>query len=82
MAAYTASKTAHSVWLKAFALRSAALKSARHRRTTRAHRNRSGKLSHIGVAPSFPAGMTPQHVVNTIWSAVEAGANEVASTDF
>ena len=82
MAAYVASKTAHSVWLKAFALEARRAKvrviDARpgHTETGLASR------ALFGTAPAFAQGMTPEHVIDVIFGAIESGATEVASTDF
>jgi len=82
MPAYVASKTAHSAWLKAFALE--ARRSKVRVIDARPGHTETGLATRavFGVAPAFPQGMTPQHVIDKLFEAIESGATEVASTDF
>jgi len=82
MPAYVASKTAHSVWLKAFSLE--ARRSKVRVIDARPGHTETGLATRavFGVAPAFPQGMTPQHVVDKIFEAIASGATEVASADF
>jgi cyclic-di-GMP-binding biofilm dispersal mediator protein len=82
MAAYTTSKTAHSTWLKALALE------ARRQKVrvmdARPGHTETGLASRalFGSAPAFEQGMTPEHVVNKIIEAIEAGITELPSDSF
>jgi cyclic-di-GMP-binding biofilm dispersal mediator protein len=82
MAAYTTSKTAHSTWLKALALE------ARRQKVrvmdARPGHTETGLASRalFGTAPAFAQGMTPEHVVNKIIEAIEAGITELPSDSF
>ena len=82
MPAYTASKTAHSAWLKA--LSPEARRLGIRVIDARPGHTETGLASRavFGVAPAFPQGMTPQHVIDKVFEAIASGATEVASTDF
>ena len=82
MSAYTTSKTAHSTWLKAFALE------ARRRKIrvidARPGHTETGLATRplFGTAPAFGAGMTPEHVAKVIVDGIESGATELPSESF
>ena len=82
MSAYTTSKTAHSTWLKAFALE------ARRRKIrvidARPGHTETGLAARplFGTAPAFGAGMTPEHVAKVIVDGIESGATELPSESF
>ena len=82
MAAYVASKTAHSTWLKALNLEARRMKIRVI--DVRPGHTETGLASRavFGVAPAFPQGMTAEHVVMTIVEAITSGTTELASTDF
>ncbi len=82
MAAYVASKTAHSTWLKALNLEARRMKIRVI--DVRPGHTETGLASRavFGVAPAFPEGMTAKHVVDKIVDAITSGATELASTDF
>ena len=82
MACYTTSKTAHSTWLKALALEV-------RRQKIRVIDARPGHTETglatrplFGTAPAFAQGMTPEHVVEVIISAIENGITELPSDSF
>jgi len=82
MSAYTTSKTAHSTWLKAFALE------ARRRKIrvidARPGHTETGLATRplFGTAPAFGAGMAPEHVAKVIVDGIESGATELPSESF
>ena len=82
MSAYTTSKTAHSTWLKAFALE------ARRRKIrvidARPGHTETGLATRplFGTAPAFGAGMTREHVAKVIVDGIESGATELPSESF
>jgi len=82
MSAYTTSKTAHSTWLKAFALE------ARRRKIrvidARPGHTETGLAARplFGTAPAFGAGMTAEHVAKVIVDGIESGATELQSESF
>jgi cyclic-di-GMP-binding biofilm dispersal mediator protein len=80
MAAYTASKSAFSSWLKALRIENRQLTviEARpgHTETGLAQR------ALFGEAPMFAQGMPAEHVVEVLMSAIELRKTELASTDF
>ncbi len=82
MAAYVASKTAHSTWLKALALEARRdgirVLDARPGHTETGLANRAVS----GVAPNFPPGMTAEHVVDVILRAIEDGTKDLPSEAF
>ena len=82
MSAYVASKTAHAAWLRALAL-----EIRRHKvRVLDAHpgHTETGLAGRavFGAAPAFPAGMTAEHVVDVIVSAIVADETMLASESF
>ena len=82
MSAYVASKTAHAAWLRALAL-----EIRRHKvRVLDAHpgHTETGLAGRavFGAAPAFPAGMTAEHVVSVIVSAILADETTLASERF
>jgi len=82
MTAYIASKTAHAAWLRALALEVRRSKV----RVLDAHpgHTETGLAGRavFGAAPAFPAGMTAEHVVDVIVSAVVADETTLASERF
>lgn len=82
MTAYVASKTAHAAWLRALALEVRRSKV----RVLDAHPGHTetglSTRAVFGAAPAFPAGMTAQHVVDVIVSAVVADDTTLASERF
>ena len=82
MAAYIASKTAHSTWLKALALEARRSKvrviDARPGHTETGLANRAL----FGTAPAFAQGFIPEHVVNVMVKAIETGITELPSDSF
>lgn len=82
MAAYVASKTAHSAWLAALRLEvrrwGITVLDARpgHTETGLAGRAR------FGTAPAFPTGHAPGQVAGLIVGAIDAGSAELPSTSF
>lgn len=82
MAAYTASKTAHSAWLRALAMEARRAKirviDARpgHTETGLATRPL------FGSAPAFAQGMSPETVARIMVDAIEAGITELPSDSF
>ena len=82
MAAYVASKTAHSTWLKALNLEARRMKIRVI--DVRPGHTETGVASRavFGVAPAFPTGMTAEHVVDKFVEAIVSGKTELASTDF
>ncbi len=82
MSAYTASKTAHSVWLKTFAQEN-------RRKKIRVIDARPGHTETglatrplFGTAPAFATGMSPAHVAKVIVDAIESGATDLPSESF
>ena len=82
MAAYVASKTAHSAWLRALALELRRSKV----RVLDAHpgHTETGLSSRavFGVAPNFPAGMTAEHVTQVIVASILADETALPSERF
>lgn len=82
MSAYCASKTAMSAWLNATSseLRRVGVQAIEVRpgHTETGLANRPA----FGVAPTMPAGMTPEHVVQKIINAIAERTALLASTDF
>lgn len=82
MSAYVASKTAHSTWLRAFALEARRVKvrvlDARpgHTETGLATR------ALFGTAPAFATGMAPDSVAETIVKGIIEGLTELPSESF
>ena len=82
MACYITSKTAHSTWLKALALE------ARRQKIrvidARPGHTETGLATRplFGTAPAFAQGMTPEHVVSVIISALETGITDLPSDSF
>lgn len=82
MAAYVASKTAHSAWLATLRLETRRsgirVMDARpgHTETGLAGRAR------FGVAPQFPPGYSPEHVAGILVRGINEGATELPSTSF
>jgi len=82
MAAYTASKTAHSAWLKALALEARRAKirviDARpgHTETGLATRPL------FGTAPAFAQGLSPENVAKVMVDAIESGITDLPSDSF
>jgi cyclic-di-GMP-binding biofilm dispersal mediator protein len=82
MAAYVTSKTAHSTWLKALAME--ARRDGIRILDARPGHTETGLATRAvaGVAPSFPSGMTAQHVVSVIVRAIEDGTKDLPSEAF
>jgi cyclic-di-GMP-binding biofilm dispersal mediator protein len=82
MAAYVASKTAHSAWLRA--LRMEVRRPAVRVIDARPGHTETGLAGRavFGEAPRMPEGMTPAHVADVIVSAISGDATEIPSTDF
>jgi short-subunit dehydrogenase len=82
MAAYTASKTAHSTWLKA--LRTETRRPAVRVLDARPGHTETGLAERavFGTAPRMPAGMEPWHVADVIVRAMDGDAREIPSADF
>ena len=82
MTAYVASKTAHAAWLRALALEVRRSKV----RVLDAHpgHTETGLAGRavFGTAPAFPTGMTAEHVVDVIVSAIVADETTLASERF
>jgi cyclic-di-GMP-binding biofilm dispersal mediator protein len=82
MTAYIASKTAHAAWLRALALEVRRSKV----RVLDAHpgHTETGLAGRavFGAAPAFPTGMTAEHVVDVIVSAIVADETALASERF
>lgn len=82
MAAYVASKTAQSTWLKAFALEARRAKV----RTidVRPPHTETGLATRplFGTAPAFPEGLSPLLVATKIVDAIESGITELPSDSF
>lgn len=82
MAAYVASKTAHSTWLKALRLESrrpaVRIIDARPGHTETGLADRAV----FGTAPRMPEGMTPGHVADVIVGAITDSATDLPSTAF
>ena len=82
MTAYIASKTAHAAWLRSLALEVRRSKV----RVLDAHpgHTETGLAGRavFGAAPAFPAGMTAEHAVNVIVSAIVADETTLASERF
>jgi cyclic-di-GMP-binding biofilm dispersal mediator protein len=82
MAAYVASKTAHSAWLRA-------LRTETRRPLIRVIDARPGHTETglagravFGTAPAFPTGMTADHVCDVIVAGIQGDGTDLASTDF
>lgn len=82
MSAYVASKSAHAAWLRALRLEL-------RRPLVRVIEARPGHTETgladravFGAAPSFPTGMTAEHVAEVIVGAIRGDATELASGDF
>lgn len=82
MAAYVASKTAHSAWLSALRLdlRRDGIR-VLDARPGHTETGLAGRAA-FGAAPRFPGGLTPEHVASVIVSAIEAGDTELPSAAF
>lgn len=83
MAAYVASKTAHSAWLKA--LRMEVRRPAIRVIDARPGHTETGLAERavFGTAPKFPTGMTADHVADMIVAGITGGdATDLASSDF
>jgi len=82
MAAYTASKTAHSTWLRALQLETRRSRvrviDARPGHTETGLADRAV----FGSAPRMPQGMTPDHVADVIVAGIDGEATELASSAF
>lgn len=82
MAAYTASKTAHSTWLKALQLETrrprVRVVDARPGHTETGLADRAV----FGTAPRMPQGMTPDHVADVIVAGIEGDATDLPSSAF
>ncbi len=82
MAAYTASKTAHSTWLKALQLETRRPRvrviDARPGHTETGLADRAV----FGTAPRMPQGMTPDHVADVIVRGIDGNATELPSSSF
>ena len=82
MSAYSASKTANSAYLQTLAMELRRKKiqvldaKPGHTETGLATR------AIFGTAPAFPQGMTAEHVVNTIMTALSEGKTALTSSDF
>lgn len=82
MAAYVTSKTAHSTWLKAFALeaRRAGIRVV-DARPGHTETGLAGRAV-FGTAPAFPQGMTTEHVATVIVDGIEGGLKDLGSEAF
>lgn len=82
MAAYAASKTAHSTWLKA--LRMEVRRPAIRVIDARPGHTETGLAGRaiFGLAPRMPQGMDPAHVADVIVGAISGDATDVASEAF
>jgi short-subunit dehydrogenase len=82
MAAYVASKTAHSAWLRG--LRMEVRRPAIRVIDARPGHTETGLAGRavFGQAPTMPEGMTATHVADVIAAAIEGDATDIASTDF
>lgn len=82
MAAYVASKTAHSAWLRA--LRMEVRRPAVRVIDARPGHTETGLAGRaiFGEAPRMPEGMAAAHVADVIVRAISSDATEIASTDF
>lgn len=82
MAAYTASKTAHSTWLKALRLevRRPAVRviDARPGHTETGLADRAV----FGTAPRMPQGMSPAHVADVIAAGIDGDSDDLPSSAF
>lgn len=82
MAAYTASKTAHSTWLRALQLETRRPRvrviDARPGHTETGLADRAV----FGSAPRMPEGMTPAHVADVIVAGLDGDATELSSSAF
>lgn len=82
MAAYTASKTAHSTWLKALRLETRRPRvrviDARPGHTETGLADRAV----FGTAPRMPQGMQPEHVADVIVAGITGDLTELPSTAF
>jgi len=82
MAAYLTSKTAHSTWLKAFALEARRVGiRVLDARPGHTETGLAGRAI-FGTAPAFPTGMTPEHVAKVIVDAIESGLKDLPSEAF
>jgi cyclic-di-GMP-binding biofilm dispersal mediator protein len=82
MAAYAASKTAHSAWLKALQLE--ARRAGIRVIDARPGHTETGLATRplFGTAPNFPPGMNPDHVADLIFRAAIGEFNELPSEAF
>jgi short-subunit dehydrogenase len=82
MAAYVTSKTAHSTWLKAFALeaRRAGIRVV-DARPGHTETGLAGRAI-FGTAPACAQGMTAEHVAKVIVDGIEAGLKDIPSEAF
>lgn len=82
MAAYCASKQALAGWLASVALEWR--KDGVQFLDARPGHTETGLATRpmFGTAPAFPAGMSPEHVAQTIVAGIEADAKLLASSDF
>jgi cyclic-di-GMP-binding biofilm dispersal mediator protein len=82
MAAYVTSKTAHSTWLKAFALeaRRAGIRVV-DARPGHTETGLAGRAV-FGTTPAFPQGMTAEHVATVIVDGIDGGLKDLASEAF
>jgi cyclic-di-GMP-binding biofilm dispersal mediator protein len=82
MSAYCASKTAMSSYLSA--LKTELRRDKIQVLDARPGHTETGLASRplFGTAPSFPTGMTPEHVTSVVLNAIAAGASEVPSSQF
>lgn len=82
MAAYVASKTAHSAWLKA--LRTEVRRPSIRVIDARPGHTETGLAARaiFGTAPKFPTGMTADHVADVIVAGITGDSTDLASSDF
>jgi cyclic-di-GMP-binding biofilm dispersal mediator protein len=82
MAAYTASKQANAAFLSTLTMELRRKKV--HVLDAKPGHTETGLASRalFGTAPNFPTGMTPEHVVGTIMTAITEGKPALTSEDF